>query len=185
MCIRDSVEALVLTIQPVPWATSNVWAYEALGLFTFFRIYLVGRFVRDLAQVQAQREVLHSMQEGRAAVPLSCRLAFKVLYAQFPAATLSTVFSISYAALAFSIHVSERDVDATFDDYNNCFYHIGEAQYPVSDQNKGEHSCCNIEAVRFQTSVEQPGCVRKPHTLFESSQLQEELWKIIVDEQIS
>ena len=92
------VEALVLTIQPVPWATSNVWAYEALGLFTFFRIYLAGRFVRDLAQVQAQREVLHSMQEGRAAVPLSCRLAFKVLYAQFPAATLSTASPTTVAA---------------------------------------------------------------------------------------
>lgn len=117
-------EALVLTIQPVPWATSNVWAYEALGLFTFFRIYLVGRFVRDLAQVQAQREVLHSMQEGRSAVPLSFRLAFKILYAARPAETLSTVFAISYAALAFAIHVSERDVDATFDDYNNCFWFI-------------------------------------------------------------
>ena len=118
------VEALVLAVQPVPWATSNVWAYEAMGLLTFFRVYLIGRFVRDLAQVQAQREVLHSMQEGRSAVPLSCRLAFKVLYSQRPAATLSTVFAISYAALAFSIHVSERDVDATFDDYNNCFWFI-------------------------------------------------------------
>ena len=75
-------EVLVLAVQPIPWAC-NTWAYEALSLLMFFRIYLIGRAVRDWALVQAQQEALFKAQERVGTeVHVSVRLASKVLYSQ-------------------------------------------------------------------------------------------------------
>ena len=115
-------EAAVLAVQPVPW-WHDVWAYEAMGLLMFVRLYLFARVVRDWAQVFAQKECLH--EDGAAKqVPFSCRLAFKVLYSQKPVPLLVCIFAVSYSALVFAFHVAERDEQKDFEQYNHCAWFI-------------------------------------------------------------
>lgn len=109
------LEALVLSIQPVPWLPA-LW-YELLSLAVGCRVYLVVRAVRDMVRARMQGRLPRLSH-----VPW--RVALKLLYTQHPLPCLGVAFLYSFFELSFVLHVVERDCNPEFSDFGNACWLI-------------------------------------------------------------